>query len=121
VELVWLEHGRRGKVAALFECNWPPVCRIWAKINPEVAQSSEVQAMLKCVEGIYRDGKVELLEKPEDVQEAQVIVAFLPQRLFEFEADFEEPQTIEGLAAEQRRFLASIQEPLEDVALPSDE
>jgi hypothetical protein len=34
--------------------------------------------MLKCVEGIYRDGKVELLETPEGVSEARVIVAFLP-------------------------------------------
>lgn len=34
--------------------------------------------MLKTVEGIYRDGKVELLETPEDVEEARVIVTFLP-------------------------------------------
>lgn len=34
--------------------------------------------MLQCVEGIYRNGKVELLETPEDVHEARVIVAFLP-------------------------------------------
>jgi hypothetical protein len=33
--------------------------------------------MLKSVEGIYRDGKVELLEKPQDVGEARVIVTFL--------------------------------------------
>jgi hypothetical protein len=31
----------------------------------------------KTVEGIYRDGKVELLERPEDVDEARVIVTFL--------------------------------------------
>jgi hypothetical protein len=29
------------------------------------------------IEGIYRDGKVELLETPEDVDEARVIVTFL--------------------------------------------
>ncbi|HIK08883.1 MAG TPA: hypothetical protein IGS52_01220 [Oscillatoriaceae cyanobacterium M33_DOE_052] len=34
--------------------------------------------MLKTVEGIYRDGKVELLEKPGDVEEARVIVTFMP-------------------------------------------
>jgi hypothetical protein len=33
----------------------------------------------KTVEGIYRDGKVELLETPIDVDEARVIVTFLPQ------------------------------------------
>ena len=36
--------------------------------------------MLKSVEGIYRDGKVELLEMPIDVVEARVIVTFLPTR-----------------------------------------
>ncbi len=34
--------------------------------------------MLKAVQGIYRDGKVELLETPDDVKEARVIVTFLP-------------------------------------------
>lgn len=32
----------------------------------------------KTVEGIYRDGKVELLETPTDVDEARVLVTFLP-------------------------------------------
>jgi hypothetical protein len=36
--------------------------------------------MLKTVEGIYRDGKVELLETPPDIQEARVVVTFLPGR-----------------------------------------
>jgi hypothetical protein len=35
--------------------------------------------MLKSIEGIYRDGKVELLETPDDVGEARVIVTFLPK------------------------------------------
>ena len=34
--------------------------------------------MLKSVEGTYRNGKVELLETPEGVDEARVIVPFLP-------------------------------------------
>jgi hypothetical protein len=34
--------------------------------------------MLKSVDGIYKDGKVELLETPDDVAEARVIVTFLP-------------------------------------------
>ena len=33
----------------------------------------------KTVEGIYRDGKVELLETPSDVDEARVLVTFLPE------------------------------------------
>ena len=36
--------------------------------------------MLKTVEGIYRDGKVELLETPPDIEEARVVVTFLPRR-----------------------------------------
>jgi hypothetical protein len=34
--------------------------------------------VLNAVEGIYRDGEVELLERPADLQEARVIVTFLP-------------------------------------------
>ena len=33
--------------------------------------------MMKSVEGIYRDGKVELLELLDDVTEAKVIVTFI--------------------------------------------
>lgn len=36
-------------------------------------------------------------------------------------ADFEEPGSIEKLALEQKCFLASVQEPLEDVELPADD
>jgi hypothetical protein len=34
----------------------------------------------KTIKGIYRNGKVELLETPSDVDEARVIVTFLPER-----------------------------------------
>lgn len=34
--------------------------------------------MLKSVEGIFRNGKVELLEAPTGVEEARVVVTFLP-------------------------------------------
>lgn len=34
--------------------------------------------MLKAVEGIYRNGKIELQETPPDVKEARVVVTFLP-------------------------------------------
>ena len=33
----------------------------------------------KTIEGIYRDGKVELSETPSDIDEARVIVTFLPE------------------------------------------
>ena len=33
--------------------------------------------MLKTVEGVYKDGKVELSETPDDVSQAKVIVTFL--------------------------------------------
>lgn len=35
--------------------------------------------MLTAIEGIYRDGQVELLEQPEGLGEARVIVTFLPR------------------------------------------
>ncbi len=35
--------------------------------------------MLKSFQGIYRDGKVELLERPEDSDGSRVIVTFLPE------------------------------------------
>lgn len=33
----------------------------------------------KSIEGIYKHGKVELLETPNDVEEARVIVTFVPK------------------------------------------
>ncbi len=35
--------------------------------------------MLQSIEGIYRNGKIELLETPADIEEAQVIVTFIPK------------------------------------------
>jgi hypothetical protein len=35
--------------------------------------------MVKCVEGVYREGKVELLEPPGEVEESRVLVMFLPR------------------------------------------
>jgi hypothetical protein len=34
--------------------------------------------MLQSVEGVFRDGKVELFETPPDLNEGRVIVTFLP-------------------------------------------
>ena len=36
--------------------------------------------MLKSVEGVFRDGKVELSEPAPDVKESRVVVTFLPNR-----------------------------------------
>jgi len=35
--------------------------------------------MLHSVEGVFKDGKIELAEVPQDVKEAKVIVTFLPE------------------------------------------
>ena len=35
--------------------------------------------MLRSVEGVYRDGKIELTEIPPEITEARVIVTFLPK------------------------------------------
>jgi len=41
-------------------------------------KEKEPLEMLKSVRGVYRNGRVELLETPEDIGEAEVIVTFLP-------------------------------------------
>jgi hypothetical protein len=35
--------------------------------------------MLTTVEGIYREGRVELAERPQGIEEAKVLVTFLPE------------------------------------------
>ena len=49
---------------------------IAAKMSIDNDQRSN---MLQSVEGIYRNGKIELLEMPADIEEAQVIVTFMPK------------------------------------------
>ncbi len=41
-------------------------------------RNREGTQVLTAVEGIYKDGEVELLEHPEGLREARVIVTFLP-------------------------------------------
>jgi len=60
----------------------------------------------KTVEGIYRDGKVELLETPTDVDEARVIVTFLP----EGSINLSERGIDEGQAANLRARLSAFAE-----------
>lgn len=42
--------------------------------------------MSKTVEGIYRDGRVELLEEPPEVAEARVVVTFLTEETVDLAA-----------------------------------
>lgn len=37
--------------------------------------------MIQSVEGVFRNGQVELLEEPENIREARVIVTFLPDAI----------------------------------------
>jgi hypothetical protein len=37
--------------------------------------------MIQTLEGVFRNGKVELLQVPENVREARVIVTFLPEHI----------------------------------------
>ena len=62
--------------------------------------------MSKVIEGIYRDGKVELLETPPDVTEARVVVTFL----MEGEIDLEECGISEVQAADLRARLQTFAE-----------
>ena len=63
--------------------------------------------MLKSIEGIYRDGKIELEELPSDVgNETRVIVTFLEQKYINLQAyGISQPK-----AAELRERLASFGE-----------
>jgi hypothetical protein len=44
-----------------------------------VRATTQGAKVLTAVEGIYRDGEVELLERPDGLREARVIVTFLPE------------------------------------------
>ena len=60
----------------------------------------------KSIEGIYKHGKVELLETPDDVDEARVIVTFVP----EGSVDLAERGIDEADAANLRARLATFAE-----------
>jgi hypothetical protein len=63
--------------------------------------------MLTTVRGVYREGKVELLEKPAGVGEADVIVTFLP---VPGEVDLRSRGIDEGQAADLRARLRTFAE-----------
>jgi hypothetical protein len=70
--------------------------------------------MLKSVEGIYRDGKIELLEPAPQLTEARVVVTFLPERkLVDLVARGITPE----MAADMRARLGSIAEDWDDPAM----
>src|SRR3712207_4328043 len=87
-----------------------PVCPAlysWGKGLWEVAIRKEEDSVQKRVEGVYRNGKVELDEMPDDVQdEARVIVTFLDAR----HVDLRARGMSEARAAELRARLATFQE-----------
>ena len=60
----------------------------------------------KSIEGIYRQGKIELLETPEDVEESRVIVTFVPNGSL----DLAERGIDEGDAANLQARLATFAE-----------
>ena len=63
--------------------------------------------MLKTVEGLYRDGRVELTEKPADIAESRVIVTFLTNG---GDVDLRERGIDEAQAADLRARLRSAAE-----------
>ncbi|HEX8843351.1 MAG TPA: hypothetical protein VF791_01845 [Pyrinomonadaceae bacterium] len=62
--------------------------------------------MSRTIEGIYRNGKIELLETPPDVDEARVVVTFVNQGA----VDLMERGIDEGQAADLRARLQTFAE-----------
>jgi hypothetical protein len=60
--------------------------------------------MMQTIEGIYRNGKIELSETPEDVQEARVIVTFLTDNSVDLEKRGIEPAQAADLRARLSSF-----------------
>jgi hypothetical protein len=75
------------------------------------ASTDEGRTMrLQTIEGIYRDGKVELAEQPTDVTEARVMVIFLPveQNAEEPARPVQDPE--EARHAARQRLLARLEQ-----------
>jgi hypothetical protein len=65
----------------------------------------------KSVEGIYRDGKVELFETPDELDETRVIVTFIPESAVDLAArGIDEPQAV-SLRARLRSFAEDWERP----------
>jgi len=61
--------------------------------------------MLKSVEGLYRNGRIELLESPPEDADGQVIITFIPSGKI---VDLRERGISEEQAADLRRRLSTI-------------
>jgi hypothetical protein len=70
--------------------------------------------MLKSIEGVYKNGRVELLDEPAGIDEARVIVTFLPaaasEPLASGEVDLRSRGISESDAAELRTRLGAFAE-----------
>jgi hypothetical protein len=64
-------------------------------------------AMVKSVEGVYRDGKVELLEPLDEAEGSRVIVTWVPSSI---SVDLHEQGIEQSQAADLRRRLAAFAE-----------
>ncbi len=71
-----------------------------------IIERTEVPTMIRSVRAVYRNGRVELLEEPGDVNDAQVIVTFLPTLPDEVRSPEMAPEDV----AERRRKLAAWEE-----------
>src|SRR5262249_54996692 len=47
----------------------------------KIILNEELDQMIQTVEGVFRNGKIELLEVPPNLQESRVIVTFLPSAI----------------------------------------
>lgn len=69
--------------------------------------------MFQSVEGIYRNGKVELSETPPNIEGARVIVTFLPKssNLVDLQARGIQPEAAAELRAKLQTFAADWERP----------
>lgn len=74
--------------------------------------------MLQSLEGIYRNGKVELLETPSNIEESRVIVTFLTPNSVELASRGIDQQQAADLRARLRTFAEDWERP--DMAVYDD-
>jgi hypothetical protein len=71
--------------------------------------------MLNAVEGVFRDGKIELLEVPSGVQESRVIVTFVPPTSVDLRSHGIDETQAAGLRGRLRTFAEDWDRPEMDV------
>ncbi|MFB2935654.1 hypothetical protein ACE1B6_10410 [Aerosakkonemataceae cyanobacterium BLCC-F154] len=67
--------------------------------------------MLQSVEGIYRNGKIELLETPSNLEEARVIVTFLTDNSIDLQSRGIDEQQAADLRARLQTFAEDWERP----------